>query len=253
MGLFDRWKKKKEDNDFDEQPQPAAATPVKPAHSTVFIDTVSKCVGIARLRQLNFADIIGDSAWDVDFARGVIAFCDKEFPIAFLGSESESGGSWMWGASNINNFDEAVVADVKAFCTSRLFQSITDIQDNTIPLDEMVSGHHLASIVVVSKKEKTCYYRCPYEGGAAFVLVKNVPDSVFAPVSTERLPGIVSELVSQAPYNHHLLAEGLLETCCVSVDNEEQVLTGTFENGDLITVEFDDLGRIRKMNTTLRP
>lgn len=70
----------------------------------------SACVGKATLLQKRaFKLLVEGSNWQVDFDSGKIYFDEHEFDMQFIGSESFSSNTWLWGYENINGFDDRLL------------------------------------------------------------------------------------------------------------------------------------------------
>ncbi|MDR1825487.1 MAG: hypothetical protein LBR27_09240 [Bifidobacteriaceae bacterium] len=245
MGLFGRGKTNK-----------TAPPAAPPAHSQALIDLASRYLGPALLHQRAFGDLIlSEPRWWADFGEGTISFGEQVYTIQFLGSESEVSNTWLWGTENINNYPDQVLQGVRAFHGAlRQHGTIPDLVESMLPLDELINGHVIASIAAASSSGDWCYYRCPYDGGAAFVLVGDLPEFVFAPVAPKPVADALTHLIQTYPLNHRLLAQSLLTTNCVAQETApDGALLGTFEDGSIMRVGFDDAGRVAAINFELRP
>lgn len=250
MGLFDKWKK-----NVTAPPPPAKSEPGAPqqtGHSDAYRELLAHSIGTARLRQQRLRDFLAGREWSLDLTKGVIQFGELEFATAFLGSESDIQGTWMWGSYNINGFAQEMIADVCALVGNLPIAAIPDLAGNTLPLDELVNGHYIASIAT-ALHGNACYYRCPYDGGAAFVLVKGLADDIFVPAAPERIITLLGELCSSGHLPHRPLAEGLLGASCAACEKGERQLAGMFEDGSRLEIAFDGLGRIANISSQIKP
>ena len=214
------------------------------AADLAYVDLLSAYIGQARLHQLAFGEIVKGKDWDVDFTRGLITFGEDSYPVQFLGSESESSHTWLWGVENINGFPEAVLTDVTRFHQN----TVEKLRPAQLLLDEVVTGHNLASLISASHPDNACYYRCPYEGGAAYVLVKELDDSVFAPAPAMAVAEVIRHLIGQMPMNHRILVESLLQANCQQTEAVSTGIKGAFKAGDVLTATFDTRGRLAAIN-----
>ena len=70
----------------------------------------SACLGRAMLLQKRlFKQVVEASKWQADFESGKICFDKQEFDMQFIGSESFSSNTWLWGYENVNGFDERLL------------------------------------------------------------------------------------------------------------------------------------------------
>lgn len=219
------------------------------AGTPYYFNWLSRDFGVARIRQKRFGELVLQyPRWDVDFGKGTIRFGEEEFPVGFLGSESDSSNTWLWGWVNINHFPENIVEDSEAFYEHCMMMGMEEIKEAELDLTELVNGHALASMAVVAGADnRMCYYRAPYDGGAAFLLVKDVPDSIFAAVSAVDAASAISESISDFPLQHHFLVEGVMEVYCKDAKIDLQTATGIFHDGSVLAVEFDEQQRIAKL------
>jgi hypothetical protein len=233
--------------------------------SPAYADLLSRYLGPARQHQLTFGREITDAArWSVDFRAGTIGFDERTFPLQFVGSESQVSGTWLWGVENVNGFPDHILQAVNQFYNQCVLAGVPDLARTKLPLTEAVQGHAISSIMAAMANPPYCYYRCPYEGGAAFVLVGGVPESVFAPVGVDETVEVIMDLLEQYPLDHRTLAKAMLEKNAVSVveggepvagSGSEQFeamqgvatvssLIGTFRDGRTLELRFDQAGRI---------
>jgi len=244
MGLFDKFLAERAKED------PSQSTG-EDGHSTAYIDLLSAYLGRARLRQYAFfRDVLVGNSWSVDFESGTIAFGEHEYPVQLLGSESYITNTWLWAVENVNGFDEGLLRDAFLFYNSSMMERLPDLKNAQIPLTRLVNGHNIASIVSGAHYEKTVYYRCPYEGGAAFVIVRGVPDSIFAPAGYEEIIKLITDLIKQLPLNHKVLVKNLFLDNCESVEGSISSLTGYFPDGRAVLVTFNKEGLLSTMQLT---
>jgi hypothetical protein len=245
MGLFDR----------------AASDPMQleegysaeNGHSKSFVDVLSAYIGKARLRQYAFyRDVLKGKGWSVDFGECFIQFGADRYPIQLIGSESYRTSTWLWAVENSNSFPDRLIKDAYLFYNSALMENIPELKRPRLALDSLLNGHNIASIASAAHYEKAVYYRCPYEGGAAFVLVKGAPDSVFLPAASSEAITLVTDLIKQLPLNHKILIKNVLMDCCSSVEGSASFLTGYFSDGSALSVTFDLGGRLSNMQMSQR-
>lgn len=249
MGLFDIFKKKNVavESEVSEAPAPEE---FKPEMGDAYVNMLSTYIGLARLQQLAFGRlVVKDREWSLDLDQGTISFGEDTYPAGLLGSESEITNTWLWAFANPGGFSEAVLEDGNKFYARCMAQHIDDIKGPEVSINDLVNGHNIASLASASHKEKVCYYRCPYQDGAAYVLVKNLPDAVFAPAKAIDVAKALTDLISQMPLNHTLLAKGILAQNCESINEEPGLLSGTFSDGSAIAIKLDDKGRIESITT----
>lgn len=88
MGFFDKLKKTENtEKDIFET-----------INKSDWLQVFSAYLGKAMVIQNNAGKyVVKDRNWNVDFGQGYIAFGEDKYPVQFIGSESNSSNSWMWG------------------------------------------------------------------------------------------------------------------------------------------------------------
>lgn len=235
MGLFDKLRGNKKDND---------------APVSYYYNWLSRDLGVAIIRQKLFAEIIaGTKSWSADLERGVIAFDDQQFPVEFLGSEAYASNTWLWGWVNVNGYPEAIYQESEAFYKNCMMQQMKELEQPELPLTDLINGTALASMAVAANSGRMCYYKAPYDGGAAFLLIKEVPEQVFAAIPPMLAINTISEIISAFPIHHGYLVDGIMEVYATDIQKTQDTVTGKFHDGSSLKVTFDELGRIKNMNT----
>lgn len=210
----------------------------------------STAVGAVRQRQRQLGEwLIRDRDWSVDFDRESICFGEDSYAMQFVGSESEYSRTWLWGFANPSGFSESVVRDVRRFYESDLLALLPELKPFKIPLDERINGHALATLVAAFHPEAVGYYRCPYEGGAAYVLIKDIPVEEWPSPSAAVLAAALSETIVQMDLEHRHYVWGILRTFGRELCWRDNTLSARCSDAWL-HARFDDLGRLRNCSTS---
>jgi len=195
--------------------------------------------------------VVKGQGWNVDFSEGVILFGSQKYPLQFLGSESASSNTWLWGWENINHFPEKIIET--ALRTKEIGErfGLEPLTTAEFMLDDTFNGHNL-SIVACGLADHYCYYRGPYSGGAIFVSFSGVPDRVFAPVDMHKFLSITTQCIRQFHIDHKIFVEGFLSWNGTKYDWKDQALIAHFQQD--LKIEFErvnDFLRICSINTVL--
>ena len=215
MGLFDIFKKK-------EGVKAEAALMATAERKSIFdtdypIDksdwkqVFSACLGASMITQNACAElVVKNRNWFVDLGAGTLAFGDSVYPVQFIGSESNSSETWMWGWNNINGFDEKIltfVQEVKAIGEAWGLEPLTS---KTFGLTDDLYGHTLAIVACGITKGKYCYYRGPHDGGAVMMAFSGMTDEVFRPVDMQQFISVTMEAIQGFEVDHKIFVESLL-------------------------------------------
>ncbi|WP_103593518.1 DUF6882 domain-containing protein [Campylobacter concisus] len=207
----------------------------------------SACVGKATLLQKRaFKLLVEGSKWQVDFDSGKIYFDEREFDMQFIGSESFSSNTWLWGYENINGFDERLLELANK---AREFGEKFGLSAFSTPrfdLDENFNGHTISMVACTTFDEQN-YYRIEYEGGAAYVAFRS--DVVFEePVLASELLSIVNECISSYELDHKIFIKGLLLSCGIKFsESPNEIVSDKYE----LSFKFDELNRLINISSKL--
>ena len=207
----------------------------------------SACVGNATLLQKRaFKLLVEGSNWQVDFDSGKIYFDEREFDMQFIGSESFSSNTWLWGYENINGFDERLLGLAnKAREFGEKF-GLSAFSRPQFELDENLNGHTISMILCTAFDEQN-YYRIEYDGGAAYVAFRS--DAVFEePVLANELLSVVNECLSTYDLDHKILVKGLLLSCDMKFSESPNEIVA---NKNELSFKFDELNRLINISSKL--
>lgn len=207
----------------------------------------SACVGKATLLQKRaFKLLVEGSNWQVDFDSGKIYFDGREFDMQFIGSESFSSSTWLWGYENINGFDERLLGLANK---AREFGEKFGLSAFSTPqfeLDENFNGHTISMVACTAFDEQN-YYRIEYEGGAAYAAFRS--DVVFEePVLANELLSVVNECLSTYELDHKILVKGLLLSCDMKFSESPNEIVA---NKNELSFKFDELNRLINISSKL--
>ncbi len=207
----------------------------------------SACVGKSTLLQKRaFKLLVEGSNWQVDFDSGKIYFDEHEFDMQFIGSESFSSNTWLWGYENINGFDERLLELANK---AREFGEKFGLSAFSTPrfeLDENFNGHTISMVLCTAFDEQN-YYRIEYEGGAAYVAFRE--DVVFEePVLANELLSVVNECLSTYDLDHKILVKGLLLSCDMKFSESPNEIVA---NKNELSFKFDELNRLINISSKL--
>ena len=198
-----------------------------------FLDLLSLSAGAAFLHQNRMGErIIADNGWELNPGEGLIRFGGQEFRAGILGSESHTQNTWLWSwAHTESGLPERTVAASRR--AKKSLPELPEFQTGKFMLDELHTGHNLSMICVGASRDNVCYYRCPYEGGAAFVVIPGLSDDIFAPADMPEFMRLYLEIIQGYYCDHRLLAAGFLyQNGCEFTERPGEIV-GDFGNAGL--------------------
>ena len=215
-------------------------------------EVFSAVVGIVTARQSIFGElVVKNQNWNVDLSEGTIAFGEDKYPVQFIGSESNSSETWLWGWENVNNFPESIIELAEQ--TKKIGDSL-GLEALTTPemeLSDIINGYTLASISCGLSDENICYYRGPHQNGAVFFGISNVDPAVFAEIDAMTFIKIALDFPFEV--NHKIYIEGFLYMNNTSYEWKENTIIAHFKEDVLIEFEkIDENLRITNIQTALK-
>ena len=182
-------------------------------------------------------EVLGEYNWNVDMRLGTIAFKTKSgaviatCPVQLVGSEAN--GTWLWAWANKESNPPAdllvAVGKLKEDGTEAHFQ-ITE----EFPVPSETFGHEMA-ILCAGLSGSYGTFRCPFSGGALYVVVESFPKARNLPFNANRTTQAVLAAISTFKVKDHRAA------------------WEAFPVGERLEVSFDDQDRIKNIQMTLSP
>ena len=146
--------------------------------------------------QLRLSEVVGDRDWQLDQDRGVLRFGDDiVLDAQILGSSSDRSQTWLWAWANPSVGDELTrearrARELGAASAASVFTA------PEFPISRVGDDHALA-LCAAGLLGADAYYRCPYPGGAAIVVVDCA--QVHAQRSEADVPSLLLEAVQAIP------------------------------------------------------
>ncbi|BBH69473.1 hypothetical protein ACTI_61580 [Actinoplanes sp. OR16] len=215
---------------------------------SAFDELFAQHAATAYARQLALADLIGDRDWQLDLNAGVATFGDDlRFPIQLLGTESHIDGSWLWAWANTgSNLPPQLLHLSEWLRAVGEERSVAELTEPGFPLSR-ADGARLA--LIASGLTDRCYYRGPYDGGAVFFHLGDLPAEIVAPVSPERAFLVVPQVIGVFELDHRLTLLSFLHQQGWSIaDNTPSLVVGRHSSGSEMRVAFDDQNRMTRVS-----
>lgn len=204
-------------------------------------EVFSACLGKMMAVQTACSEmVVKNQNWNVDFSKGVITFGSSEFPLQFIGSESASSNTWLWGWENINGFDDSVLQAAYATRDKGEEWNLEPLTGKEFELDDTFNGHNLSIVTCGISDENLCYYRGSHAGGAIFAAFSGVPDDVFKPVSMHKFVDITMQCIQSYNVDHKIFLESFLLWNGTKYEWDNNKLTAHFDQNLIIEFEQAD-------------
>ena len=195
-------------------------------------------------KQLYLGDLLGKLPWQFDLSSGVLSFGDRfKFPTQILGTESEGDQSWLWAWANRDSgIPDPHLRSARELQRLGKQDGIGEFTQPSLAL-ETANGHVLA-MIASGICSTAAYYRGPYEGGAVFLLIQAGAFERNIPSPGARIAFVFSELIMKFELDHRKAFLGYMEYYRMRVAGDDARMTAEAPNGERLTAEFDQMGRL---------
>jgi hypothetical protein len=203
-------------------------------------------------RRCHIADLIGSSACHLNLAVGLLSSANAHrWHVQLLGTKSHETRTWLWAWANpspgLNPQLLAAAHTMKGYGERRLIKELTTAQ---LPLGE-INGHFLAT-VASGVCQANAYFRAPYDGGAAFLLIKddNFPRCTDPPLA--RIATIFPQAISTLDIpNHKLALMGYLAYYGLKGQTEGNTVVVKDNGRYVLLATFDQYHRLKQLDVTI--
>lgn len=205
-------------------------------------------------RQMALGDVIGERPWGIDVQKGLLRFGDDlEYPVQLLGTHAFEPRTWLWVWANTqSNLPPQLTETALRIRQLGEAQTVEAFTQPSLQLGDITD--HMIAMTCSGLEGGRCYYRAPYEGGALFVLLDDVPAEVLAPVSLPRVNTVLMEVISQFDVDHRRMVTSFLRQQGLhAASNAAAGIRAERAGEGHIEISFDELGRISNVAATLGP
>lgn len=205
-------------------------------------------------KQLRLADLLEEAGpWDLDLNAGTLTFENgPTFPIGLLGSWGEGAGSWLWvwGNDGMSGLPGEVTATAEAMRTFGEAQRIDEFSRAETEAADETFCHRLA-MIAVGESGAGAYYRAPYQGGAAYLTIREAlpPDEERHRLA--RVQRVIAEAISTFEMPHRAAIEAYAGTEGLTLRETEESEVMLSAAGGEMRIRFDGEGRIAEMKALL--
>lgn len=200
-------------------------------------------------KQSALNDRVGRLDWNFDTGTGILRFGDKyQWKAQVLGTESGVSGTWLWAWGNkASHIPENLLEASRSLRQLGADNGISELSSPQIRLDDGFGGHFWA-ILATGLCKANAYFRGPYKGGAAFLLIKDAdyPEEAGDPLG--RLRSMFPQAV--CAYNigdHRRALLGHAESLGLPVQSQADCVSIKDGAGNCLVAKFDDAARLTEI------
>lgn len=205
-------------------------------------------------KQLRLAVAHGEDSWGFNMTSGEITFNKSvTYKIQILGSEDHVSSTWLWGwANKASKIPDSLLHVGNELRSLGEKHTITQLTTAKLSLD--VLNGHTVGLIACGFANGKAYYRCPYENGALFVLITD--DKLQLPVENKvvRATRVIPECISALEIKDHRAATtAYLRQNGFDVIGDAGKILVRSDGQPVLTVEFDKMNRLSKLESQLKP
>ena len=203
-------------------------------------------------KQLHLANLVGDFDWQFDLQSGVLSFADHfHWSAQVLGTESDVSGTWLWSwANEQSGISECLIESsrvLKAFGERHKIPELTEPEVSVKRIDS-----HMLSLISSGICRANAYYRGPFDGGAAFLLIQDelFPHNAEPPLA--RIATVCPQAISTLGIpNQRLAFLSFLAFHEIQCEIRGNVVTVEEQRKPKLFAEFDEQNRLTKLEARI--
>lgn len=201
-------------------------------------EVFSACLGKVRANQIMCGElVVKNQNWSADLSKGTISFGEDEYPVQFIGGESTSAETWLWGWKNVNNYPQNIIElaeEMKCLGDSFGLEELTTAE---IEISEVFNGHAFATVVCGLSDKNICYYRGPHQNGAVFLAFSGIDSEVFQAIDAVTFMNVAMGCIQEAGVNHKIFIESFLYQNNTPFEWKENSIIAHFKQD--LEIEFE--------------
>jgi hypothetical protein len=213
----------------------------------VTLETLFDTYAAASLeKQLALESAVGEASWSLNLDTRELRFSNGQvFQVQLLGTESEHAATWLWGWANRSIDNPETLTAAEALRTYGAQQGVAELVEAELSLDR-VNGH-LLSMIAAGLCRGDAYYRAPYEGGAAFLLLEGPHLRELAGDSPVHLNQVFMQLISAMDCGHRPAFEAYIRYKGYDFHETSRSIRARSPDGEPLTATFDEQGRLTEL------
>ena len=177
-----------------------------------WIQVFSACLGKVMVIQNNASDmIVKGRGCTLDFENRALFFGESEYKIQYIGSESSSENTWLWGWENTDKFSEEILILANEMHEKGMQWQLSPLFTPDNSVTDLINGQTFSVVSCGISDENYFYYRVPRNGGAIYLAVEYAEKDVLNKANLTLFAQITMECVKQYPVDHKIFVESLLQ------------------------------------------
>jgi len=204
-------------------------------------------------KQLRLADLVGESNWRFDMDAGLLSFDTFNSSVQLLGTVSEYSQTWLWAWANAeSNIPGRLLRSSEELRAAGRRLNVAELIEAEFSVDAFQNGHRIA-MVAVGILGATAYYRGPYEGGALFMLIPELPiGSRDARQTNLQVTSDFTSFISAHECHHRTAFESYLRQKGYRFQTlSARRVVANYPHEPPIDAVFDSEGRLAKFETEI--
>ena len=211
-----------------------------------WFEVFSACLGKTIANQQACSElVVKGQNWNANLSAGIISFGKDQYPLQFIGSESTSSNSWLWGWENINHFPDSIIELANQTKRTGETMGLEALTTAKFELSDTFNGHNLSIVTCAISDKNLCYYKGPHSNGAIFVAFSKVPPKVFEPVDIHRFISIAMECIQKYHVDHRIFIQSFLFQNGTTYEIDGQTIIAHFKQD--LRIEFEQIEEFQRI------
>ncbi|MCU0448700.1 MAG: hypothetical protein MUC97_02490 [Bernardetiaceae bacterium] len=222
------------------------ATQPPPGPPLTELEAMNRFGGLALEKQLDFGEQVGELAWRADVQLGTITFGETiTYPMQILGTFSEGNQSWLWAWANAqSNLPAEVLRHALKLKQMGQENGLTLLKTPSFAFT--ANELHVLGCLASGLLGLDAYYIANYGQGAMLVGLQSPAIAQLRKDTHLRVFTVFPQLISQFEVEHRPALAHYLRAKGYMLTEAPGQLVGV-RNGQTVTAQFDDQGRLTQL------
>ncbi|KAF9952378.1 hypothetical protein BGZ72_006328 [Mortierella alpina] len=191
-------------------------------------------------KQFVLYNMIHALSWQCDLREQSLTFGSKyRFNMQVIGTQSTSANTWMWGWANRLSVPVATARASEELLALGRRENIPEFTQSILPITEDINGDKLM-LIASGICNGNAYYRGPYDGGAVFMLIRDLdfPRETVNPAI--RIPVVFCQASMAVTISDHKVAfRHYVHYYQGNAEETDDTIRAEFDNGSRIEAKFE--------------